>query len=203
MDTRLNMDENKIVMDITTVQSNKLHVVHSVKPGKCDSYFLKIPFPAVAKGVNKATYGLTVFDDPFFKFYDDADEYCPVYYPITNLYTNLKVLPYSLANIYTSTYTECKEDIEQKVYRMWFNDQMVNFYQWWLLRTNNQKHIKATKIIDALVTSEVITLFEFHSDHRTVTRNLERQRSALYHIHKYINLHLDLLSKTIVLFSGE
>ena len=66
LDTRLNMDENKIVMDITTVQSNKLHVVHSVIPGRADSYFLKIPFPAVAKGVNKATSRLTVFDDPFF-----------------------------------------------------------------------------------------------------------------------------------------
>lgn len=39
LDTRLNMDKNKIVMDITTVQSNDVHVVHSVIPGRADSYF--------------------------------------------------------------------------------------------------------------------------------------------------------------------
>ena len=49
LDTRLNMDEKDIVMDITTVQSDSAHVVHSVISGRPYSYFLKIPFPAVAK----------------------------------------------------------------------------------------------------------------------------------------------------------
>ena len=74
LDTRLNMDEKDIVIHIKTVQSDGAHVVHSVIPSRCNAYFLKIPFPAVAKGVNKASSGLTVFDDPFFKFEDDADE---------------------------------------------------------------------------------------------------------------------------------
>ena len=83
---------------------------------------------------------------------------------------------------------------------MWFNDQMVNFYQQWLLRTNNLKHIKATRIIDTLATLEMITLFEFYSDQRSDAGNRNRQRVAMYHIHKYINSHLDLLSKKFVFF---
>lgn len=150
--------------------------------------------------MNKATSGLTVFDDPFFKFEDDADEYHPVYYPITNLYSNLKILPYLLAEIFTSTYTELKEDYDNQVYRMWFNNSMVNFYQRWLLRTNNLKHIKVTRIIDTLVTFEVLTLFEFHRDERTEAGNKDRQRFAMYHIHRYIKLHLNLLSKKFVFF---
>ena len=135
------LKESNIDVDITTLHSEDMEVLHSVEPGDPKALFLRFPFKAPAETINQVTEGLTIFDHPFFKFENEEDEMRPL---IHLKYGKIKVLPFSSTLIFNQIYMDLKHDISAGSGKMWFNDELINFYSRWLLRTGDPPHITAT-----------------------------------------------------------
>lgn len=175
-----------------------MEVLHSVEPGNPKLLFLRFPFKAPAETINQVTEGLTIFDHPFFKFENEEDEMQPL---IHLEYGKIKALPFSSTMIFNQIYMDLKHDISAGSGKMWFNDELINFYSCWLLRTNDPPHIKATEILDTLLVRAINDMYKFHDGIHAGIENEKRLKAAMKHILQFLETHHDILSKKLIFFS--
>jgi len=196
LNTTINLRGSVTDVDITTVKSDELIVLHSVLPGNDNSTFLTFPFKECANQINIATDGLTVLANPFFKFQDEGDELCGMQFSEMESYIAEKKIPFESAPISYHDYKEFKKDVESQYYKKWFNDAVINFFSRWSMRNTSSKYVMATEIIDVMVTMHVKSFFEF--DFKKLSMDADGTEQSMHQVPIYLESHIDLLSKKFI-----
>ena len=203
LNTTLNLRDSSFDVDITTVKSDDLTVFYSVLPSNDLSTFLTFPFKECANRINQATDGLNVFHNPFFKFQDEGEELQGVQLPDMQLYLEEKKLPFESVLVNYATYKYFKEDVANRTYKKWLNDQLINFFSRWSMRNISSKHVMASEIIDTIVSMNVKSFFEYDFKESSVNIDEEEFPQSMHQIHTYLNSHVDLLSKKFIFFTNN
>lgn len=112
----------------------------------------------------------------------------------------MKNLPFSHTTIMTDIYRDLKEDDTQSNYKMWLNDELIDFFSCWLMQTNHPGHINATEIMNTLLVGSIEQMFQFKDSITTGKKNEKWLRLAMKQIDQFLDTHSNLFSKKFIFY---
>ena len=176
-------------------------------PASLDSSFLKFPFNETAEHLNKASNGLVIFDNPSFQFSDAGNEIRETpNVRIRDKFVHDVSRAFNTVTISTQTYLLFKSDVDKEKYQKWFNDEIIEFFSFWMMRDVQNPLVQATEIISPLVTRQVQIFYNYYCGplHQGLSStNPIEELNLMFQVKQidlYLRSHPDVLTKKFVFF---